>query len=199
MLSFRRGPADVPAFYDFHNLQIAFDHVWQEAIDQGLLDLTEDAYNEIVELGGDTPTTSVTGLIAYLKKFVKAVSNDPPPVGVVQIYNITRAQWNVLDHTQKEQLGQLSRYFLLQTDDNTKVLNTKKSPHIRLPVSAPGVGTEDSRLSAFITWRQWGERIIRYAQSELEVRREAEVQKEISDLQSLNKLHKILRELESRG
>jgi hypothetical protein len=52
-LSFGPGPADVPAFYDFHNLQIAFEHVWQEVLDEGLLDLSEDAYNQIVELGGD--------------------------------------------------------------------------------------------------------------------------------------------------
>jgi hypothetical protein len=33
----RGGPADVPAVYDFHNLQIAFDHVWQQAIDEQVL------------------------------------------------------------------------------------------------------------------------------------------------------------------
>ncbi|MER5326964.1 hypothetical protein [Streptosporangium roseum] len=52
-LSFAPSPADTPAFYDFHNLQIAFEHVWQEAVDEGVLDLAEDAYEDIVELGGD--------------------------------------------------------------------------------------------------------------------------------------------------
>jgi hypothetical protein len=52
-LSFPPSPADTTAFYDFHNLQIAFEHVWQEAIDEGILDLAEDAYQDIVELGGD--------------------------------------------------------------------------------------------------------------------------------------------------
>ncbi len=52
-LSFKTSPADVPAFHDFYSLQIAFEHVWQEAIDEGLLDLAEDAYQTIVELGGD--------------------------------------------------------------------------------------------------------------------------------------------------
>jgi hypothetical protein len=52
-LSFAPSPADAPAFYDFNDLQIAFEHVWQEAIDEGILDLAEDAYHDIVELGGD--------------------------------------------------------------------------------------------------------------------------------------------------
>lgn len=50
---FNPSPADVPAFHDFNNLQIAFDYVWQEAIDQGALDLAQDAYETIVGLGGN--------------------------------------------------------------------------------------------------------------------------------------------------
>ena len=50
---FDPSPADVPAFHDFNNLQIAFDYVWQEAIDQGVLDLAQNAYETIVGLGGN--------------------------------------------------------------------------------------------------------------------------------------------------
>lgn len=52
-LVFPPSPADTLAFYDFHNLQIAFEPVWQELIDKGILDLAEDAYHDIVELGGN--------------------------------------------------------------------------------------------------------------------------------------------------
>jgi hypothetical protein len=52
-LFFDPSPADVPAFHDFTNLQIAFDYVWQEAIDQGVLELAQNAYETIVGLGGD--------------------------------------------------------------------------------------------------------------------------------------------------
>jgi hypothetical protein len=51
-LAFAPSPADVPALHDFHQLHIAFQHVWQEAIDEGLVQLAEDAYQTIVELGG---------------------------------------------------------------------------------------------------------------------------------------------------
>ena len=50
---FNPSPADVPAFHDFNSLQIAFDYVWQEAIDQGILALAQDAYETIVGLGGN--------------------------------------------------------------------------------------------------------------------------------------------------
>ncbi len=50
---FNPSPADVPSFHDFNNLQIAFDYVWQEAIDQGILDLAQNAYETIVGLGGN--------------------------------------------------------------------------------------------------------------------------------------------------
>jgi hypothetical protein len=54
------GPADTAAFHDFHALEIAFEHVWQEAFDDDLLDVAEDLYGRIVELGGsiDGPTSS---------------------------------------------------------------------------------------------------------------------------------------------
>jgi hypothetical protein len=50
---FNPSPADVPTFHDFNNLQIAFEYVWQEAIDQGIIDLAQNAYETIVGLGGN--------------------------------------------------------------------------------------------------------------------------------------------------
>jgi hypothetical protein len=47
------GPADVPAFYDFHSLQIAFDYVWQKAIDEGVIESAQTLSRQLIELGGD--------------------------------------------------------------------------------------------------------------------------------------------------
>ena len=52
-LSFPPSPADVPAYHDFTNLHIAFDSIWQEAIHEGIVELAEDVYEAVVELGGD--------------------------------------------------------------------------------------------------------------------------------------------------
>jgi hypothetical protein len=61
-LFFEPSPADVPAFHDFHHLQIAFQSVWQELTDQGVIDLAQDAYDAIVELGGDPTRPDYKGL-----------------------------------------------------------------------------------------------------------------------------------------
>lgn len=47
------GPADVPAFYDFHSLQIAFDYVWQKAIDDGVIEGARTLGRQILDMGGD--------------------------------------------------------------------------------------------------------------------------------------------------
>jgi hypothetical protein len=49
----RPGPADVPALFDFHRLEIAFDHVWQEIIDETLIDVARELHHRVRGLGGD--------------------------------------------------------------------------------------------------------------------------------------------------
>ncbi|HEV7305587.1 hypothetical protein [Ensifer sp.] len=68
-LSLERSPADTPAYFDFHNLQIAFEHVWQEVIDQKVVDLAEDAFDRIVALGADPGAFNFTGNVG--RGFVK--------------------------------------------------------------------------------------------------------------------------------
>lgn len=47
------GPADVTSFHDFHQLQIAFEHVWTEAFDEPFRTQVEELYSSIVELHED--------------------------------------------------------------------------------------------------------------------------------------------------
>ncbi|SCZ01318.1 hypothetical protein [Microvirga guangxiensis] len=102
-LEFRPSPAEDCALYDFSHLQIAFRHVWQEAIDEGVLSLAETAYDQIVKAGGaPSPTTHRDPIRALTKAgeivfrasasdasssvptvLAKAAGNAPPtpPVG----------------------------------------------------------------------------------------------------------------------
>ncbi|WP_457584820.1 hypothetical protein [Ensifer canadensis] len=64
-LSLEKSPADTPAYFDFHNLQIAFEHVWQELIDQGVIGLAEDAFDRMVALGGDPRSFDFTGNVGH--------------------------------------------------------------------------------------------------------------------------------------
>lgn len=74
-LKLAKGPADVPAFYDFHNLQIAFDHVWEDARADGALETAKMMYRAISDAGGD-PKLALTASgdpIRALAKEVKLV------------------------------------------------------------------------------------------------------------------------------
>ena len=175
-LSLRRSPADVASFYDFHSLQIAFKSVWQEAIDQGILDLAADAYRIIVELGGNpsgaiATTRAAAPLEVLLELQVEAnhltvaAVQDPPPL-VVAIFNITREQWSVLSLELRSSLITL-------TDE----VIACRLPHLEY-------------------WRRLsqadGERVIRYADNLLATSAAA------TDSSALNRLHNILSQLEQR-
>ena len=53
-LSLSRGPADVPALYDFHNLQIAFDHVWEDFRAEAAIEAAKVLYKQVDDAGGDS-------------------------------------------------------------------------------------------------------------------------------------------------
>jgi hypothetical protein len=55
------GPADVPAFYDFHSLQIAYDYVWQKAIDDGVIESAKALSRKIQEMGGNPAAALESG------------------------------------------------------------------------------------------------------------------------------------------
>lgn len=66
-LQIKSGPSDVAAFYDFHQLQIAFDFVWQHAIDDGVLETGNALAKSLADAGADP---------------VKAVANGNPLRGL---------------------------------------------------------------------------------------------------------------------
>ncbi len=87
LLKFEKGPADTPAFYDFHVLKIAFEHVWKEATDQGVLAQGEALYDEVVGVG--KRPINLKDLILDVKSTLQFLQNEPkretpvPPVEVI--------------------------------------------------------------------------------------------------------------------
>ena len=63
--SLRKGPADTTAFYDFHSLQIAFPYVWQQLLDETLVNLTE-------KIDGDLETAGRKGILGLVRDRVAA-------------------------------------------------------------------------------------------------------------------------------
>ena len=105
------GPADVPAFHDFHELQIAFKPVWMEALDNTSIDDAEDAYERYVELGGDPDEAKNSNdwrSIAGLFNLVISVAHNPPPQNVVSQFEITGEEWTALPKGHRNKLEGLA-------------------------------------------------------------------------------------------
>jgi hypothetical protein len=70
------GPADVTAFYDFHQLQVAFDYIWQQAVDSGVISTAKTLCRQLADQGGD-PVSALQGAtdpVAALHDEVRHVS-----------------------------------------------------------------------------------------------------------------------------
>jgi hypothetical protein len=95
--SLQKGPAEVPAFYDFNSLQIAFDHVWKQLFDETIPQLAFRAntlgkahfgfysvVNDSLKNGNLVPNAH------------KAVSPVNVPAVVNRFFDITKDEYNEL-------------------------------------------------------------------------------------------------------
>ena len=75
------GPADVTAFHDYHTLQIAFDHVWQQFLDEDVLETGKALAREIADGGGDPLTALADGgdPIKALKRETQYIAKTRDP------------------------------------------------------------------------------------------------------------------------
>jgi hypothetical protein len=189
------GPADVPALYDFHKLQIAFRPVWTEALDDTLLAQAEAAYEKYVELGGDP---NAVAAVQGWHDFVSVLGNvllpaaNPPPEHVVAHLDVTAEEWDVLPATYRVRLEDLATRIAtlmvrIQVDDigSHDFLDGLNDDDQKTYQSV--VKFVETRTGAY---RNEAERIVRYARHELERR---------ATSQSPVPAHRILTELKTRA
>ena len=177
------GPADVPAYYDFSNLQIAFKPVWMEALDDGLLDEAADAYEQFVERGGDTSTvTPNINSNTNWKKFIQNINltlspkQNTPTAIVIRYINVTLEEWHALPTSYKDALQMIAG----EIDD---LYGRYKGPKMSdsqgtvvhdytvgaIPNSLIHFNNTHSYLETQVAdWRNQAERIIGYARHEVE-------------------------------
>jgi hypothetical protein len=178
------GPADVPSFHDFHHLNIAFEHVWQELFDENVTEKSKELYTELVELGLD-PNEYLLSLgekppIKLLKNDVKKASEASqkstisPPRYVAQEFQIAPEEWDVLPKRQKRRLRQLS-----------EAINDGMDIHRHAYDPAVDLWKIDGSIEH---WRQGGRRIIHYARNILKSKQKPP--------KAFDQLHEILSELE---
>lgn len=119
----RSGPADVPATYDFHRLDIAFESVWQELFDKDALETGHQLYEKFVELGLDPNQYLLDSTGKPDGKPIKQLGKAPvegssPPPEVTQSFEITQREWQALDTQHQTQLKNLA----------TELSNAKPDP-----------------------------------------------------------------------
>ena len=131
--SLRKGPADATAFYDFHSLQVAFPHVWQQVIDTTLVNLAD-------KIDQDLETSGRKGLLSHLhdqlavtsihghQNLVAALANaklsfsQTVPSEIAAAFDISFLEYDALSNSDKVRLREIANavnaeepYFQLAT------------------------------------------------------------------------------------
>jgi hypothetical protein len=106
--SLPKGPAEVPAFYDFHSLQIAFDHVWKQLFDEAIPNLAYTATNlGRAHRGVDSILQNLrNGLLAIGTSFVVTPLEVPPTIA--KLFDITVEEYNDMTPANRQQLAYIA-------------------------------------------------------------------------------------------
>lgn len=111
-LRLQQGPADTPAFYDFHHVQIAFEHIWQEVLDQDIIGVAEKLYDEIVDIGGEVIESSYDGIVEsgkLVSTFINQTIGLQVPNHIHDNFNIKSTVWEAFDKSTRGALTNLSK------------------------------------------------------------------------------------------
>lgn len=127
LFELRAGPADVTAYHDFHNLQIAFRDIWTEVFDGQLKVNGEELYKQIVrlkdEVGASSGIQEVTSIEEYrqLMEDVRSISSqiadadDRLSLVKLLLPEITMEIWERLDDATQGALYTLAQSFVALT------------------------------------------------------------------------------------
>jgi hypothetical protein len=176
------GPADVPAYHDFYDLQIAFKPVWSEALDESLIDDAAAMYERYVENGGQ-PELFLNGgtgpgnqpglhfkrpgLLGGLQALFALPALDPL---VQQHIEITNEEWGALTTSQQGTMRALA----IKIRDSLALLERNK---LQGNDFSDGLTNDDlltfNRTREYVQvkvseFREQGERLVRVARAELE-------------------------------
>lgn len=108
--SLQKGPAEVPAFHDFHVVQLAFPHVWQQLFDESIPDLAYTA-NTLGETRFGVSGLFDRGLVpgglaGILSQWITPVE---VPVIVSRFFDITKEEYNDLSNSARSELVEIAK------------------------------------------------------------------------------------------
>jgi hypothetical protein len=106
--SLRKGPAELPSFYDFQVLNIAFGHIWKQLTDDRPPQLAAQAAQLALNRGFNLQTSyaSASQMWADFNAIVSTMSN--PPESVISNFDISYEEWNALDMLAQNKLSECS-------------------------------------------------------------------------------------------
>ncbi len=143
------GPADVPSFHDFSSLQLAFESVWQEAIDDRILEDVESAYDRIVENGleqfdylRDQLTKTSMTLVHFIGGLFSGHSStvNVVPDNVAANIRISMEEYTALHPSTRGHLDSLGKDLNDARDDLIAALEPETPPDDEPPSGGGGGG-----------------------------------------------------------
>ncbi len=164
-----KSPADVTAFYDFHSLQIAFDHVWTQLLDATLVDLGQKADNILVGSGrpgiqqtiglrgGSVKALDLIPILASAGGINTWQSATPTiPSDVAMIFDISLLEYMAMTGDEQDKLEQLAKSIIRDE------LGVPTNPLQNLPGFLGGNATNNAPKYTLATLRkrEQGERLI---------------------------------------
>jgi hypothetical protein len=103
--SLQKGPAEVPAFYDFNSVQIAFDHVWRQLFDETIPNLAYTA-NTLGKarfgINGIVSDAFKNGLLTA--DIFCTISPVEVPTMAARFFDITKEEFNEMSFGNRQQL-----------------------------------------------------------------------------------------------
>lgn len=157
--SLKAGPAEVPAFYDFQSLQIAFEHVWKILIDEEMIDTAyalDKKYKMKTGMGlsdrfsGNWARDLLTGTKVY-----ESIPQEVPSEVLAQ-FDITLEEWTDLSTAHQSKVLDISRQLAAGCPSSVRV-HIPPFNSVEVPTSRLGtLNCERKRQDL----REQGERII---------------------------------------
>jgi hypothetical protein len=167
-LRLEKGPADSPSFFDFHTLHIAFDHVWKEATDQGVLQHGEALYDEVVGTGHQP--TGLKNLLLNVSSTIRFLKNEPqreqpvPPTEVIFEFPEAVSVWAHMSANERNALIKLTHAMLGKyrevNEGNTTWKDFLTGKDQRVPFIDKGHLLDRNGFEVISVFRQKGQRIL---------------------------------------
>jgi hypothetical protein len=113
------GPADVTSIHDFHQLQVAFQHIWTEAFDENLRERVEALYAIVAELHDDYGGTfalpaeageidEIAAILRDATRDVETLQVEAVPSAVAGRWEEAEVRWHLLSERQQAELTSLA-------------------------------------------------------------------------------------------